>query len=107
MGSEMCIRDSDLMSNVFQGFGIEVERVVVTELKNSTYFARMILKMENELGTKLVELDARPSDSLAIAASQKIPVYVSSTLFAEVEDMSEVLEQINQSREEEADSEDE
>ena len=97
----------DLMSNVFQGFGIEAERVVVTELKNSTYFARMILKMENELGTKIVELDARPSDCLAIAASQKIPVYVSSMLFAEVEDMSEVLEQINQSREEEGDSEDE
>ena len=97
----------DLMSNVFQGFGIEVERVVVTELKNSTYFARMILKMENELGTKIVELDARPSDCLAIAASQKIPVYVRSTLFAEVEDMSEVLEQINQTREEEGGSEDE
>ena len=97
----------DLMSNVFQGFGIEVERVVVTELKNSTYFARMILKMENELGTKIVELDARPSDCLAIAASCKYPAYVSNTLFAEVEDMSEVLEQINQSREEEADSEDE
>ena len=97
----------DLMSNVFQGFGIEVERVVVTELKNSTYFARMILKMENELGTKIVELDARPSDCLAIAASHKIPVYVSNTLFAELEDMSEVLEQINQNREEESDSEDE
>ena len=97
----------DLMSNVFQGFGIEVERVVVTELKNSTYFARMILKMENELGTKIVELDARPSDCLAIAASQKIPVYVSNTLFAELEDMSEVLDQINQSREEESDSDDE
>lgn len=91
----------DLMSHVFKGFGIEVERVVVTELKNSTYFARMILKMENELGTKIVELDARPSDCLAIAASQKVPVYVTDTLFEEVEDMSEVLEQINQSREEE------
>ena len=33
----------DLLSHVFQGFGIEVERVVITELKNSTYFARMIL----------------------------------------------------------------
>ena len=56
---------------------------------------------------KIVELDARPSDCLAIAASHKIPVYVSNTLFAELEDMSEVLEQINQSREEESDSEDE
>ena len=90
----------DLMSDVFKGFGIEVERVIITELKNSTYFARMILKMENELGVKIVELDARPSDCLAIAASQKVPVYVTDSLFEEVEDMSEVLEQINKSREE-------
>ena len=97
----------DLMSDVFKGFGIEVERVVVTELKNSTYFARMILKMENELGVKIVELDARPSDCLAIAVSQKVPVYVTDTLFEEAEDMSEVLDQINQSREEEGGQADE
>mgnify|MGYP002851248418 CR=1 FL=1 len=86
----------DLLTHVFQGFGINVERVVITELKNSTYFARMILKMENELGTKIVELDARPSDCLAVACAQKIPVYVTTSLFEEVEDMSEVLEQINE-----------
>ena len=95
----------DLLSHVFQGFGIEVERVVITELKNSTYFARMILKMENELGTKIVELDARPSDCLAIASAQKVPVYVSNTLFEEVEDMSDYLDQINEVPGEESDDE--
>ena len=86
----------DLLTNVYKGFGIEVERVVVTELKNSTYYARMILKMENELGTKIVELDARPSDCLAIACAQKISVYVANRLFDEVEDMSDFLKQINE-----------
>jgi hypothetical protein len=95
----------DLLAHVFMGFGIEVERVVITELKNSTYFARMILKMENELGTKLVELDARPSDCLAIASAQKVPVYVSNTLFEEVEDMSDYLDQINEKPSEESDDE--
>ena len=95
----------DLLSHVFQGFGIEVERVVITELKNSTYFARMILKMENELGTKIVELDARPSDCLAIASAQKVPVYVSNSLFEEVEDMSDYLDQINEVPGEESDDE--
>ena len=95
----------DLLSHVFQGFGIEVERVVITELKNSTYFARMILKMENELGTKIVELDARPSDCLALASAQKVSVYVSNTLFEEVEDMSDYLEQINENPGEERDDE--
>ena len=38
----------DLMGHVFTGFGISVDRVVITELNNSTYFARMILKQEKK-----------------------------------------------------------
>ena len=86
----------DLMGNIFKGFGITVERVVITELKNSTYYARLLLQQQNELGRKLVEIDARPSDCIAIATSQKRPIYVSTSLFEQVEDMSEVLERINQ-----------
>ena len=48
----------DLMNNVFRGFNITVERAVITELKNSTYFARLVLQQQNELGRKLVEIDA-------------------------------------------------
>jgi hypothetical protein len=91
----------DLMQSIFKGFGISVERVIITELKNSTYFARLILQEQNELRTerKLVEIDARPSDCLAIAAAQKRPIFVSQALFTQVEDMSEVLNRINQSGE--------
>lgn len=86
----------DLMNSVFKGFNITVERVVITELKNSTYFARLILQQQNELGRKLVEIDARPSDCLAIATAQKRPLFVANSLFEQVEDMSEVLERINE-----------
>jgi bifunctional DNase/RNase len=86
----------DLIASIFTGFGIGVERVVITELKNSTYFARLILQQQNELGRKIVEIDARPSDCLAIATSQKKPIFVAAPLFEQVEDMSEVLERINQ-----------
>src|SRR4029079_273790 len=86
----------DLMNSVFKGFNITVERAVITELKNSTYFARLILQQNNELGRKIVEIDARPSDCLALATAQKKPLYVSSPLFEQVEDMSEVLERINE-----------
>src|SRR5882757_9488485 len=87
----------DLIASIFKGFDIRVERVVITELKNSTYFARLTLKQENELGQKIVEIDARPSDSIAIATAQKKPIFVRSALFDQVEDMSEVLERINES----------
>jgi len=87
----------DLINRMFQGFGISVERVVITDLKNSTYFARIVLLQQNELGRKIVELDARPSDCLALAAAQKKPIFVSAALFAQVEDMSKVLDQMNES----------
>ena len=86
----------DLFASVFKGFGISVERVVITELKNSTYYARLILQQQNELGRKIVEVDARPSDCLALASALKRPIYVTSALFDQVEDMTEVLERINE-----------
>ena len=91
----------DLIARIFTGFGISVERVVITELKNSTYFARLILQQTNELSParKIVEIDARPSDCLAIAAAQKRPIYVATALFEQVEDMSEVLDKINEPEE--------
>jgi bifunctional DNase/RNase len=87
----------DLINSIFKGFNISVERVVITELKNSTYFARLILQEQNELGRKIVEVDARPSDCLALATAQKRPVYVTASLWEQVEDMSEVLDRINES----------
>ena len=86
----------DLMQSVFKGFGISVERVVITEMKNSTYFARLILSQNNEVARKIVEIDARPSDCLALASAQKCKIYVSKSLFEQVEDMSEVLDKINE-----------
>lgn len=96
----------DLIRNIFQGFGISVERVVITELRNATYYARLILQQSNELGRKIVELDARPSDCLAIAAANRRPIFVAATLFKEVEDMTEVLERLSLEPEEPEDSDD-
>jgi len=86
----------DLLARVFDGFDIAVERVIITELKNSTFFARLILKQHNELGTKVVEIDARPSDCLAIATAKKRPIFVTSSLLEQVEDMRKVLDEINE-----------
>ncbi len=109
----MFLRDSpkprplthDLVNSIFKGFGISVERVIITELKNQTYYARLILQQDNELGRKLVEIDARPSDCLALATAQKRQIFVSTSLFEQVEDMSEVLDRINESAENAGDSE--
>ena len=89
----------ELVQHIFKGFGISVERIVITDLRNSTYFARLILQQENELGRKLVELDARPSDCLALATAQRKPIFVATALWEKVEDMSEALERMNETGE--------
>lgn len=86
----------DLIASIFKGFNVSVERAIITEIKNSTYFARLILQQENELGRKIVEIDARPSDCLALVTAQRRPLFVASSLFDQVEDMSKWLEEINE-----------
>lgn len=86
----------DLMNSVLKGFNITVERAVITEMKASTYYARLILQQDNELGRKLVEIDARPSDCLALATAQKKPLFVTTSLFNQVDDMTKWLDEINE-----------
>ena len=86
----------DLMNSVLKGFSITVERAIITEMKASTYYARLILQQDNELGRKLVEIDARPSDCLALATAQKKPLFVTTSLFHQVDDMTKWLDEINE-----------
>lgn len=64
----------DLIASILQGFGARVEKVVINDVQNGTYFARLIVEAENEiLQRKVVMLDARPSDSIALACQQGAP----------------------------------
>ena len=85
----------DLVGHILSGLGVSVQRVIINDLKNGTYFARLILKQENELGQKIIEVDARPSDSIALAIQAKAPLFVARAVFDEVEDMTEVLKKLN------------
>jgi len=84
----------DLMGHLLLGFGITLDRVVINDVNEGTYFARIVLHMENELGRKILELDARPSDSIVLALQQKRPLYVTRRVFEVVEDMTEILERV-------------
>ncbi len=86
----------DMVGLVFNGLGVAVQRVVINDLKEGTYFARLILKQENELGKKIIEVDARPSDCLALAIQAKAPIFVTRAVFDEVEDTTEVLKKLNE-----------
>jgi len=62
----------DLMTNVMQELGASVSRVVVTEVRNDTYYARVFLDVNNEQ----VEIDSRPSDAIALAVRAEAPIFV-------------------------------
>ena len=84
----------DLMLTMLDGLGAEVERIVINHVDGGTFFARIILSMENELGHKIIELDARPSDSMVMALASKKPIYVAKTVIDSVDDMTEILAKI-------------
>ena len=66
--------------------------MIVNDLKRTTYFARLVLSAENESQEKkIIEIDARPSDCIAMAIQQRAPIYVSLDVWDEVDDMTEML----------------
>lgn len=83
----------DLIQRIFRSLGIGVERVVVNDLRDGTYYARLFLREQNDLGTNLVEIDARPSDCLALAIAERAPIFVARHVVDEAEDMSWYLKQ--------------
>jgi uncharacterized protein len=89
----------DLIANVFAGLGVKVQKIVVNDLRDDTFYARLYLLQENDLGRNVVEVDARPSDSIAIALQQQCPIYVSRPVWEKADDMSWALEQASESKE--------
>ena len=81
----------DLLGSVLAGLGARVQRVVITDLKDDTFFARIFLAQENEIGRHLVEVDSRPSDAMALALQQKAPIYVRAHVWEQAEDMTWAL----------------
>ena len=96
----------DLIGSVLLGLGASLEHIVINDAREGTFFARILLKMENELGKKIIELDARPSDSIVLALQQKRPIYVARSVFDSVEDMTEILERVLKQQAEEGESSD-
>ena len=95
----------DLVGHILLAFGAKVERVIINHMKGSVFHARLIITAENQLhNKKLVELDARPSDSIALAVQQNAPIYVSAEVWEAVEDMTETLAKIEKQGQEAKDA---
>ncbi len=66
----------DLMQQVIVGLGAELSRVVLTRVEKSTYYAELHLRRDDHV----IQIDARPSDSIAIALRLKAPIFAAEDL---------------------------
>lgn len=71
----------DLLRNMIQTLGAEVEKVEVCDLRDNTFFALIHMNGEG----KSLAMDARPSDAIALALRTKAPIFVNETVFEKSE----------------------
>lgn len=70
----------DLLHNVIEKMGGKLEKIVISELKNSVFYANLVVLQ----GEKEILIDARPSDAIALAVQDNTPIYVEKEVFDEV-----------------------
>jgi uncharacterized protein len=79
----------DFISMIFRGFDIKIRQVVINDLDDTVYFARIFLEQKMDDILHIVEIDARPSDCITLALIYKIPVYGTRALLDKVVTINE------------------
>jgi len=67
----------DLLSSVIEHLGANVEKIVIDDLRNHTFYAKIHLRFDD----KVVEVDSRPSDAIALGVASNTPIYVAEHVF--------------------------
>lgn len=70
----------DLVANIIEDLGFSVPKVVITDLRNEIFYARIYLKRNSTVQ----EIDARPSDAIAVATKLKSAIYINEEVFEKV-----------------------
>lgn len=76
----------DLMATIVKGLKATVSKIIISDLRDNTFYANIVL--EREKGHEIVNVDARPSDSIALALRTQSPIYLSETLLEGAKDVS-------------------
>ena len=72
----------DLIASAIDLLGAEVQDVVISDLREHTYYAQLRVRHEGEL----VVIDCRPSDAIAVAVTLKVPIYVNEDVLGDALD---------------------
>ncbi|WP_010051056.1 bifunctional nuclease family protein [Gemmata obscuriglobus] len=69
----------DLISAVVEQLGGEIQDIVINDLKEHTYYAQLRIRKDGEL----TKVDCRPSDAIAVAVANRVPIYVAEDVLGE------------------------
>jgi len=78
----------DLTKNIIEKLNGKVRRIVINDLKNNTYYARILMK-KNSQG---IDIDSRPSDAIALALRFKVPIYIEESILNKVGAETEIMD---------------
>lgn len=85
----------DLFSSYISAMGGRMMRALIVKFENEIYFARLFIETTNEMmERKIIELDARPSDCIAMAVRSGAPIYFLKEVWEQGKDMTELLEEM-------------
>ncbi|WP_347274890.1 bifunctional nuclease family protein [Candidatus Kuenenia sp.] len=70
----------DLITKIIESLNADVERVIISDLRNNTFYAKIVLRQDGNI----VEIDSRPSDAVALAMQKNTPIFVASKVLEEV-----------------------
>ncbi len=70
----------DLLDSVIESLGAKVEKIVISDLRNHTFYAKIYLSSNDHT----VEIDSRPSDAIALGAASNAPIYVAEHVFERI-----------------------
>jgi len=70
----------DLMASIIDSLDAEVEKIVINDLRDHTFYAKLVIRH----GGELVEVDSRPSDAIALGVASETPIYVEDHVLREV-----------------------
>jgi len=71
----------DLLSSVIGQLGGQLKEIIVTDLVDGTFYARLVIEQDGEC----VEIDSRPSDAIALGVAENVPIYVDEEVLAQTE----------------------
>ena len=81
----------DLMLHLLLGLDAAVIHIVIVDVKDGVFFARILLGQDGPVARKIAEVDARPSDALVLAVKAKRPVFIAKSDLESCDDMAEML----------------